>query len=53
MESQLGSDHLRRAAIKAGIILKPVRRFGFHNLRHSLNTLLITGKADAHTTQDI
>ena len=29
-------------------------RFGFHNLRHSLNSLLITGqKSDVRTTQDI
>jgi len=29
-------------------------RFGFHNLRHSLSCLLITGqKSDVRTTQDI
>ena len=44
------SDHLRPAAIKAGVILKQGQRFGFHNLRHSLSTLLITGKkADVRT----
>ena len=52
--NMLVSDHLRPAAIKAGVILKPGQRFGFHNLRHSLSTLLITGKkADVRTTQDI
>jgi integrase len=50
----LVSDHLRPAAIKAGVILNRGQRFGFHNLRHSLSTLLITGKkAEARTTQDI
>jgi integrase len=48
------ADHLRPAAIKAGVILKPGQRFGFHNLRHSLSSLLITGqKSDVRTTQDI
>jgi integrase len=50
----LVSDHLRPAAIKAGVILNRGQRFGFHNLRHSLSTLLITGKkAETRTTQDI
>src|ERR1019366_8837855 len=49
-----GADHLRPAAIRAGVILRPGQRFGFHNLRHSLSTLLITGqKSDVRTTQDI
>ena len=48
------ADHLRPAAIKAGVVLKPGQRFGFHNLRHSLSSLLITGqKSDVRTTQDI
>lgn len=52
--NMLAADHLRPAAIKAGVILKPGQRFGFHNLRHSLSSLLITGqKADVRTTQDI
>jgi integrase len=52
--NMLVSDPLRPAAIKAGIILKPGQRFGFHNLRHSLSSLLITGKKpDVRTTQDI
>ena len=52
--NMIAADHLRPAAIKAGVNLKPGQRFGFHNLRHSLSTLLITGhKADVRTTQDI
>jgi integrase len=52
--NMLVADHLRPAAIKAGAILKPGQRFGFHNLRHSLSSLLITGqKSDVRTTQDI
>jgi len=52
--NMLVSDHLRPAAIKAGVKLRPGQRFGFHNLRHSLSSLLITGKkADLRTTQDI
>jgi integrase len=52
--NMLVADHLRPAAIKAGVNLKPGQRFGFHNLRHSLSTLLITGqKSDVRTTQDI
>jgi integrase len=52
--NMLAADYLRPAAIKAGVILKPGQRFGFHNLRHSLSSLLITGqKSDVRTTQDI
>jgi integrase len=52
--NMLVADHLRPAAIKAGVLLKPGQRFGFHNLRHSLSSLLITGhKSDVRTTQDI
>ena len=52
--NMLVSDYLRPAAIKAGVVLKPGQRFGFHNLRHSLSSLLITGqKSDVRTTQDI
>jgi integrase len=62
----LVSDHLRPAAIKAGVLLVaedgtvcdstggPVKRFGFHNLRHSLSTALMTGeKEDPRTVQDM
>jgi hypothetical protein len=38
------ADHLRPAAIEAGVILKPGQRFGFHNLRHSLSSLPIAGQ---------
>jgi integrase len=48
------ADHLRPAAIKAGVKLNPGQRFGFHNLRHSLSSFLITGrKTDVRTVQDI
>lgn len=37
----LGQDYLRPAAVKAGVIPEGDRgRFGWHNLRHSLGTLL-------------
>jgi integrase len=50
----LVADHLRPAVIKAGVVLKPGQRFGFHNRRHSLSSLLITGQeSDVRTTQDI
>lgn len=52
--NMLVSDYLRPAAIKAGVKLRKGQRFGFHNLRHSLSSLLITGrKVDVRTTQDI
>jgi integrase len=52
--NMLVADHLRPAAINAGVNLKPGQRFGFHNLRHSLSSLLITGqKSDVRTTQGI
>ena len=54
MGNMLAAGHLRPAAIKAGVKLMPGQRFGFHNLRHSLSSLLITGqKSDVRTTQDI
>jgi hypothetical protein len=40
----LVSDHLRPAALKAGVDLKPGQRFGFHNLRQSLSSLPITAR---------
>jgi integrase len=64
--NMLVSDHLRPAAIKAGVLRvaedgtvydsggSPVKRFGFHNLRHSLSTALMTGeKEDPRTVQDM
>lgn len=54
MGNILVADHLRPAAIKAGVVLKPGQRFGLHDSRHSLSNLLITGqKSDVRTTQDI
>ena len=54
MGNMLVSDHLRPAAIDAGVNLKPGQRFGFHNLRHSLSSLLITGKkTDVGTAKDM
>ena len=64
--NMLVSDHLRPAAIRAGVLRvaedgtvydssgSPVKRFGFHNLRHSLSTALMTGeKEDPRTVQDM
>lgn len=45
-------DYLRPAAIKAGVQIKKGQRFGFHNLRHSLATFLVTKKkTDVKTVQ--
>jgi integrase len=41
--NMLVADHLCPAALKAGVNLKPGQRFGFHNLRHRLSSLLVTG----------
>jgi integrase len=57
-------DHLRPAAVKAGILSshpdyhgRPVdddpRRFGFHNLRHSLASFLIRIRTDPKTVQTL
>jgi integrase len=47
-------DHLRPAAISAGIVLVKGQRFGLHNLRHSLSTWLVNkGKIDPKTVQGI
>jgi integrase len=35
-------DYLRPAAIRAGVKLEDGQRFGFHNLRHSLASFLVT-----------
>jgi integrase len=35
-------DYLRPAALKTGVKLEPGQRFGFHNLRHSLASFLVT-----------
>jgi len=53
--SIMAQDYLRPAAVKAGI-LRPDdrRRFGFHNLRHSLASYLVTQtKTDVKTVQSM
>lgn len=48
------ADHLRTAAVAAGIEVKPGQRFGLHNLRHSLSSWLVNkGKVDPKTVQAI
>lgn len=50
--NMLVSDHLRPAAVKAGILTeRDPRRFGFHNLRHSLASFLVRTKTDPKTVQ--
>lgn len=45
-------DHLRPAAIGAGVVLAKGQRFGIHNLRHSLSTWLVNkGKVEPKTVQ--
>lgn len=45
-------DYLRPAAIRAGVKLQKGQRFGFHNLRHSLASFLVTKKkTDVKTAQ--
>ena len=62
--NMLVEDHLRPAAVKAGILSshrnvrgQPVdddpRRFGFHNLRHSLASFLIRIRTDPKTVQTL
>jgi integrase len=60
--NMLVEDHLRLAAAKAGILSSHAdeegelveddpRRFGFHNLRHSLASFLVRSKTDPKTVQ--
>ena len=45
-------DYLRPAALKAGVKLEAGQRFGFHNLRHSLASFLVSKKkTDVKTAQ--
>jgi integrase len=45
-------DHLRPAAIAAGVQIEKGQRFGLHNLRHSLSNWLVNkGKVQAKTVQ--
>ena len=47
-------DHLRPAAIKAGVHIEKGYRFGLHNLRHSLSTWLVNkAKVEPKTVQGI
>jgi integrase len=47
-------DHLRFAAITAGVSLEEGQRFGLHNLRHSLSNWLVNkAKVDPKTVQGI
>lgn len=50
--NMLVEDHLRPAAVKAGVLAEDdSRRFGFHNLRHSLASFLVRSKTDPKTVQ--
>ncbi len=62
--NMVGEDYLRPAAVKAGVLLSrqdeegrlvdnDPRRFGFHNLRHSLASFLIRIKTDPKTVQTL
>jgi len=62
--NMLVEDHLRPAAVKAGILSSHLdshgrlvdddpRRFGFHNLRHSLASFLIRIRTDPKTVQTL
>jgi len=57
-------DYLRPAAVKAGILSShrdgrgrlvddDPRRFGFHNLRHSLASFLVRNRTDPKTVQTL
>ena len=48
------AGYLRPNAIKAGVVLEAGQRFGWHNVRHSLASFLVTEKkADVRTVQDM
>ena len=50
--NMLVSDHLRPAAVRAGVIAADWDgRFGFHNFRHSLASYLVRSKTDPKTVQ--
>jgi integrase len=64
LANMLVEDHLRPAAVKAGILASHAdnhsglvdddsRRFGFHNLRHSLASFLIRIRTDPKTVQTL
>lgn len=48
------ADHLRPAAIQAGVPIRQGQRFGLHNLRHSLSNWLVNkAKVEPKTVQGI
>jgi integrase len=49
----LHDDHLRLAAIAAGVMLKKGQRFGFHNFRHGLASWLVNQGTDVKTMQGL
>jgi integrase len=50
--NMLVRDYLRPAAVAAGVLNEcDPRRFGFHNLRHSLASFLVRSKTDPKTVQ--
>ena len=49
--SVLTFDHLRPAALAAGVKIKPGQRFGFHNFRHGLASWLVNKGTDVKTGQ--
>jgi integrase len=62
--NMLVDDHLRPAVVKAGVLSShrdlrgqlvddDPRRFGFHNLRHSLASFLIRTRTDPKTVQTL
>ena len=51
--SVLTWDHLRPAAIAAGVKLKKGQRFGFHNFRHGLTSWLVNQGTDVKTVQGL
>ena len=51
--SVLTWDHLRPAAVAAGVKLKKGQRFGFHNFRHGLASWLVNQGTDVKTVQGL
>lgn len=52
--NMLVEDHLRPAAVAAGVLMAGDKtRFGFHNLRHSLATFLVSSGKDPKTVQGL
>jgi len=51
--NMLVEDYLR-PAVKAGVLTKDdSRRFGYHNLRHSLASFLVRTKTDVKAVQNL